>query len=253
MAEETFKLPGSSYEELCKIIQGYGKLSKPSPLEEVSQITKIHTTAISRSNGFLMTAGIIEGGKFKGPTSFGRKLALALDFERGDEISSAWRDIVKANEFLSKMLAAIRIRKGMDTGAFQSHIAYSAGQPRNKNIMAGANAIVDILKSAELISEQDGQLVSMTPIPESMSMDRSSGGTEALDPQSTAISGIEVAADNVNYSIGMPSATNSVVINIEIRIDVKPNELEGLGAKLRSLIEEMKQGGTKKVETDGTD
>lgn len=233
MSEETFKLPGSSYEELCKIIQAYGKLTKPSTLEDVSQTVKIHSTNISRNSGFLFAVGIIEGGKTRSATNLGKKLALALEFDKSSEISLAWREIVKASEFLSKMLTAIRIRKTMDLATFQSHIAYSAGQSKNANIMAGARAIIEILKNAELIIEKDGQLILSN-----ISDEASDSFQNEIVISSQLKRNQELGQTSIKVS-KTPDYSRNISINIQIRIDVKPEELDGLSAKVRKLFKEL--------------
>jgi len=234
MSEETFKLPGSSYEELCKIIQAYGKLTKPSTLEDVSHTVGIHVTNISRNNAFLFAVSIIEGGKTKSATILGKKLALALEFDKSKEISLAWCEIVKASEFLSKMLAAIRIRKTMDLATFQSHIAYSAGQSKNANTMAGAKAIIEILKNAELIIEKDGQLI---PSNVSIETDERSQ-TENLIPSLLKRNQEADQTSIINVSKTLDYSRN-ISINIQIRLNVKPEELDGLGSKVRKLFNEL--------------
>jgi len=233
MSEETFKLPGSSYEELCKIIQAYGKLTKSSSLEDVSQIVKMHATAISRNNAFLSTAGIIEGRRLKSATILGKKLARALDYENSNEISSAWREIVKTNEFLLKMLAAIRIRKTMDITTFQSHIAYSAGRTKSTNIMAGAKAIIEILKSAELIIEKDGQL-----IPSDVSIEAG----ERLPSEQEISSQLKRSQEQEQTVVEIsqvPTDSRNVSVSIQIRLDIKPEELDGLGIRVKKLLDEI--------------
>ena len=53
---ESFKLPGSSYEELTKIIKAYstGKIGVPMSLDAVAQTTGMDKTVVSRNNGFLV-------------------------------------------------------------------------------------------------------------------------------------------------------------------------------------------------------
>lgn len=233
MSEETFKLPGSSYDEICKIIQAYGKLARPSSLEDVSQSIKMHTTVISRNNAFLAAAGIIEGGKLKSATALGQELARAIDYDRNDEISTAWREIVKTNEFLSKMLSAIRIRKSMDITTFQGHIAYSAGQSKTTNTMAGAKAIIDILKSAGLIIEKDGQLISSDISTETNEQikseyDKTLQQKGSQEEKQTIV--------RINH---LPANVRDVSINVQINIEVKPEELEGLGQKVKKLLDEI--------------
>ncbi len=233
MSDDKFKLPGSSYDELCKIIKSYGYFDKPFSLDEAAQVTKMHRTQVSRNNGFLGAVGIIEGDKSKTTTTLGKRLARALEFERGDEIALAWREIVWANEFLSKMLAAVKIRKGMDESTLKSHIAYSAGQQKTKDVMAGAQSIIDILQSAELLSEKDGQLIP----------------TVLATSENDQIENVSVSTSNnqVSYPITQihnevvrtVHSSNGVSINIQIQVNVNPSDLDGLGQKIKKLLEEL--------------
>lgn len=65
MADE-FPLPGSSYKELIKIIQGYGKYGKEASLGHISQLTAIGETVVSANNKFLVATGVIKGGEEEG-------------------------------------------------------------------------------------------------------------------------------------------------------------------------------------------
>ena len=77
MAEDKFKLPRSSYEEICKIIKAYGRLSQPASLDEVAKLCAMNRTAISANNAFLANIEVIEGGQKKSATQKGRDLAQA--------------------------------------------------------------------------------------------------------------------------------------------------------------------------------
>ena len=140
MAEDKFKLPGSSYQELVKIIRAYLPFSSPASLDEVSKAVGIHTTIISRNNGFLIGFGVLEGGQKKLLTEKGRDLARALDFDMPEDIESQWRSLAIESEFVSKILTAVRIRGGMDQSTLQSHIAYSAGQPKAQHVLTGSGS-----------------------------------------------------------------------------------------------------------------
>jgi hypothetical protein len=78
MTQEKFKLPRSSYEELCKIINAYGGTSNPASLDDIYKSSGVGKTVISANNKFLLAVEIIEGGVKKSATEKGRKLALAL-------------------------------------------------------------------------------------------------------------------------------------------------------------------------------
>ncbi len=102
MPDERFKLPRSSYEELCKIIRAYGRVPKPASLDEVNALAGVGTTVVSANNLFLASVGVIEGGKAKAPTPKGKELASALEHEIPDEIQRQWSRVVQENVFLSK-------------------------------------------------------------------------------------------------------------------------------------------------------
>jgi hypothetical protein len=237
MVDENFKLPGSSYDEVCRIIQGYGHAGSSASLENISQLTKMNPAVVSRNNKFLSSLGIIDGGNLKNITPLGQKLALGLEYDNKNEIAAAWKEIVLSNEFLTKMLTAIRIRKTMDIASFQSHIAYSAGQPKKSSTMTGAKVIIDILRTAELITEKDDQLIAedINNIRETVysKEDRS-------EDQNVLVSTSKIqTSSNMPYVINTSEKPN-LSINIEIRIDVKPQELDNLGQKIRQLIKDIK-------------
>ena len=64
---DIFKLPGSSYKELQKIIQAYGTSKKGSvvQLDELSQSSGAPSTVISRNNGFGTNKACDRGKKEK--------------------------------------------------------------------------------------------------------------------------------------------------------------------------------------------
>ena len=76
---ENFKLPGSSYEELIKIVKAYatGKVGAPMSLEVVAQTAKMDKTIVSRNNGFLVQLTLISEGNKKAPTQLGSDLGRA--------------------------------------------------------------------------------------------------------------------------------------------------------------------------------
>lgn len=232
MAEEKFKLPQSSYEELVKIIKAYGNLTEPANLETVSNLLGIHITIISRNAGFLTAVGILESGAKKFLTPEGMELARALEHGVTDQIRDWWRKIVLSNVFLKKLLTAIKIRGGMDEASLETHIAYSAGQPKKKQFMTGARAIVDILQTAELINELDGKLISTvsdTPSEiESNLLETDKPKSEKIDtkPHREIIQTVQ--------------PTPNIQINIRVDISCTLSEIDVLGEKLKSLMKELK-------------
>ncbi len=151
-----FKLPGSSYDELVKMIKAYAN-AKKTTLEELSKLSGVPESNISRNSVFLISTGIIDE-KDRTATENGASLAKALEFDIAKEISDCWRTIAVQTEFIKKMLTALKIRNGMDEESFKTHIAYSSGQKSSNYVKIGALTLINILKIAGLISEQDGKL-----------------------------------------------------------------------------------------------
>lgn len=158
---ETYKLPGSSYEEFVKIIKAYatGKNGIPMTLDTVAQTAGMDKTIVSRNNGFLVQLSLISEGNKKSPTQDGIDLGRAYTLKMVDEIIRLWRNIIEADEFLSRMLSAIKIRNGMEKTSFINHIIYSSGSNNNNNTRAGASTIIEIYKVAGLVQETDGKIV----------------------------------------------------------------------------------------------
>ncbi|MEW6532465.1 MAG: hypothetical protein AB1473_16660 [Thermodesulfobacteriota bacterium] len=236
MADEKVKLPRSSYEELCKIIIAYGRLTQASSLDQVNALAGVGKTVVSANNSFLTVAGLIEGGKAKSATEHGKQLARALEHNIPDEIRTSWEQVVERNDFLSKMALAVRIRKTIDESTFISHIAYSAGEAKSSYVMTGARTVVDILRASGHITEEDGKLTSRElgadTVAESPRVDERLASTEP---------GMQVSTQLVKTAIPSPHA--SLSLSIEVRVDAKPSELDGLGDKLRKIIDALRGTG----------
>ncbi|MBI4964842.1 MAG: hypothetical protein HY913_16325 [Desulfomonile tiedjei] len=245
MPDEKFKLPLSSYEELVKIIKAYGHVSQPASLDEMSKLVGIHRTVISANAGFLTATGILESGREKMPTSLGRELALALGHEMPPEIRRFWRRVVEGNDFLSKLLAAIKIRNGMDEQTLQAHIAYSAGQPKKAQFMTGARTVIGILRAAELIKEVDGKII-VDREPES-----STAEPGLIQPLSPPIPQVEPA--RIVQSVAPVGTRSHVQIQIQINVNCSAQEVETLGPKLQSLISSLACAPNDKIDDNSED
>ncbi|MFL5738228.1 MAG: hypothetical protein ACJ76P_12960, partial [Actinomycetota bacterium] len=163
MADEKFRLPGTSYDELMKIISAYASLDREASAAEVGNMTGKHETNISRNNGFLTAMGIIEGAqRGKRVTEDGKALGLAYEYNQAHEIALQWRSLCMRNDFTQKVLSAVRVRRGMDRSTLTSHIAYTAGQQKTKATAAGANCFVDILQTASLLREENGKFTALS-------------------------------------------------------------------------------------------
>lgn len=226
-----FKLPASSLDEVFKIVQGYAKIDKPASLDDVAKAIGMHTTSISKNVGFLLSLKVIEGGRSKAPTEAGRKLGLALMHDVPEEVDGSLRGIVAEDEFLKNVLAAVRIRKGMDEASLRAHIAYSAGQSKSGSTTTGTGAVVELLKRSGHLKPEDGKLIisaatSRPPGPEPAVSDR----TEPPGAQS------------VSRTI---DAASSFAISIKIEVRCEAQDLDELGTKLRKVVDDFsKESGT---------
>ena len=227
----SFKLPGSSLDEVFKVVQGYASINAPASLNDVAKATGMHTTSISKNVGFLLSLAVLEGGRSKNPTEIGQKLGLALMHNVPEKIENITREIVAKDEFLKNVLAAVRIRKGMDETSLRAHIAYSAGQSKTGSTTTGTGTVVDLLRRSGHLKPVDGKLVvsSATPRPP-VSEPSTSHKTEP-----TAVQSGTQAID----------ATSPFAISIKIEVRCEPQDLDDLGAKLRKVVDDFsKETGT---------
>jgi hypothetical protein len=237
MADAGFPLPGSSYRELIKIIQGYGRVGSDATLADVAKLTAIGETIISASNKFLVAVGIVQGGKKKSITPLGAELAIALQHELADQIAAKWRAVVEANDFLQKVVAAVRIRKGMDESSLESHVAYSAGQPKTPVVTTGAGAVVEILKNAGLLTEEGGNLIATTPGPPSIP-ETVQKSLSIPDPMSMADS-VQILTHG--SEMRATARLGGVQLAINVTVQCTPKDLDDLGHKLRKVIQDFNE------------
>ena len=224
MAENEFRLPGSPYEGLVSIIVAYGTRDEAAGPGDVSKLDAVHQSSVSRTNAFLTAIGVLRGERQKVVTQQGRNLALALERRDPNEIRRNWREIISTNEFLQNVVAAVKLREGMIYSTVQAYIAHAAGQPRNKPVMTGAGAIIEILKTAELLREQDGELVAT--IDEEFEEKTSGTGPGMPDPSEITVS---------------TNADSSPPLSIHLHVQCTPDEIEDLAPRLKSLIREISE------------
>jgi hypothetical protein len=161
--ETEFNLPGSSYEEIHKIMKGYSHASENASLDGMSKLTGLHHTAISRNNKFLSDIGLITGGMKKTATDLGKHLGRALDHNQTEDCRRYWKEAVQTNEKMSALVTTVRIKDGMSEKEFTDHILYVSGQKNNSGGKTGARCVVDVLLTAALLEERDGKLLVTTP------------------------------------------------------------------------------------------
>lgn len=158
---EMYKLPGSSYEGIVKIILAYSSEYKNGDavaLTELSESSGIDRTIISRNNAFLTQIKLITAGRKKAPTKMGLKLGEAYQKQIGDQVAEIWNEIVHHDEFLSRMLSLVQTKGEIAKSDFVDYIVISSGNKVNSSIKAGAAAVIEILKLTNLLREENGKI-----------------------------------------------------------------------------------------------
>lgn len=228
---ETFKLPVSSYEELLKLFQAYASAKEgvALTLDQISQATGISRTTVSKNNGFMVQVGLITEGAKKAPTEVGRSLGRAYTSKINHEVERIWKEIILENDFLSRMVSAVRIRNGMDRTNFINHIIYSSGLKDSKEAHAGAGAIIEILKSVNILNETDGKLVVIdNPVTQVEHMLDHGVESETKSQE-----------EDVQNSISFLTTSPKNAITINININCVPADLDVLGEKIKQLLQQI--------------
>ncbi|QQR75336.1 MAG: hypothetical protein IPJ17_07100 [Holophagales bacterium] len=158
-----FNLPGSSFEEVQKILKGYSHASENASLDAMSKLTGLHTTVVSRNNKFLVDLGLIAGAVAKTATDLGRRLGRALDHNQAEDARRYWKEAVQTNEKVSGLVTTVRIKGGMSEKDFSDHVLYVSGQKNNAGNKTGARCVVDMLLAGGLLVEADGKLTIASP------------------------------------------------------------------------------------------
>jgi hypothetical protein len=154
-----FNLPGSSFEEVKKILKGYSHAPEQASLDQLSKLIGLHATVISRNNKFLSDIGLIAGGMKKTATELGKKLGRALDHKQSADAQGYWKEAVQTNEKVAGLVTTVRIKGGMTEADFSSHVLYVSGQKNNAGNKTGARCVVDLLLAANFLKEENGKLV----------------------------------------------------------------------------------------------
>ena len=232
MAEREFRLPGSPYEELVNIIVAYGTRDDAARTGDVGKLDSVHQSSVSRNNAFLVEIGVLQGESKKMVTRRGRELAAALARKDRAEIRNNWRAIVAASEFLQNVVSAVKLREGMLYPTVQAYIAHAAGQPRNKPVMNGAGAIVEILKAAGMLREEAGELVAtFDEQPKDVLQENGS-------PARTS----EVGTPLISATMGEPGPADGgtrPTVSIHVQVRCTADEIEDLAPRLKALVREL--------------
>ena len=139
-------------------------------LDELVKSSGISKFVLSKNNGFLVQIGLITKGNKKSPTDTCRKLASAYSMNIKDEVSTIWKNIFNTDDFIAKMLSFVSVKGRVPRDEFINHIdkeilllrtchiVYSADCGNSVAYKTGAATIVEMMKIAEMISENNGYI-----------------------------------------------------------------------------------------------
>ena len=223
MATE-FNLPGSSFEEVQKILKGYSHTADKVSLDELSKLTGMNKSIISRNNKFLTDIGLISGGQKKSTTDLGKKLGRAIEHKQNGDVQSYWREAIQTNEKVAGLVTTVRIKDGMTEGDLSTHILYVSGQNSTAGNKTGARCVVDVLIAAKLLQEEDGKLV-VSPAPtKETPADMSPDASASVTPP---LAGVQVVTQGASgQATELPVVANltpQIVINIQLQLPETDN------------------------------
>lgn len=218
VSSRKFELPSSGYEVLEKILHAYAYGGdKPVSLDDVAGRASMNRTQVSANHPFLLSVGVVSGGKKKQLTPAGRRLALAVSNKMREEISTVWAEIMRGCEDTRKVLDMIRVQGGIAKGEFPGRILHTLGIASSSSNKTGANCLVDVLLKANLIQEKDGKYAY------NAQFDSSGAVTEAdqvVPEEPVARPSLESSPDQGRVlSEARVSPDPSVHIDIQIHID----------------------------------
>jgi hypothetical protein len=138
----------------------------------------------------------------------------------------------------------VKLREGMLYPTVQAYIAHAAGQPRNKPVMTGAGAIIEILKTAGLLKEEAGELVA--PFEEEPEPEVPPASADGPPPETPEAAETVVSATVGEAVVATPAGTPAgsftgapATVSIHVQVRCTANEIEDLAPRLKALLREL--------------
>jgi hypothetical protein len=128
------------------------------------------------------------------------------------------------------VVSAVKLREGMLYPTVQAYIAHAAGQPRNKPVMNGAGAIIEILKASGMLREEAGELVATFDERPEVLIPEEDPPAQTFETRESV-----VTVGEVN---GTPAGT-SPTVSIHVQIRCTAEEIDDLAPRLKSLLREL--------------
>lgn len=218
-----FKLPGSGFEVITKILHAYAVAGQNASLQDVAKKSGLDPTMVSRNNSFLLSIKAIEGGRQKSLTSTGKQLALAIGNSQENEAKLHWATLFRECEETKSAIEMIKIQRGIPKDQFAGRLASTFGVVADGSNKTGLNSIADILVHAHLIREEDGKyVVNDVFLPPAVDVTMSNGQESNGGNGQTSATAPEKAAKLNN------GAFPDVHVNIQVHISPEstPEQIE---------------------------
>jgi hypothetical protein len=130
----------------------------------------------------------------------------------------------------------VKLREGMLYPTVQAYIAHAAGQPRNKPVMNGAGAIIEILKASSMLKEEAGELVAtFDEGPEDIAPEDGSPAKTSEWKESVVSATVgEAPGASADALAGTPPT-----VSIHVQVRCTADEIEDLAPRLKALLREL--------------
>jgi hypothetical protein len=160
MSDDTkLSLPGSGYEQVSKILHAYALCGdKPVSLDDVAAKAAMNPSVVSRNNGFLVSIGLLSGGRAKSLTPGGKELALALGHDLQEDAAISWKRAILGAPAAKPVIDMLKVQRAVTLDALPAKIAAALGQPDSPATKTGTNTLIEIFHKANLIKESDGKI-----------------------------------------------------------------------------------------------
>ncbi|PHK97286.1 hypothetical protein CGL56_17055 [Neolewinella marina] len=141
------------------------------------------------------------------------------------------------------MIQAVKVRRGMEYAQLENHIAFSSGESKNSKVMTGARAVIDIFLSAGALVQDGEKLIvndhvpGLNESPHPGSRSNINNSEDVTEPEIIT----EPHYDEKNTQQIYKKEIGQVSLKIELLIKAGPEELEGLGKRIKQIIDEVNE------------
>lgn len=234
--DNEFKLPGSGYEVVCKVLHAYVLCGKgKASLGDVAAKAGLDSTMVSRNNGFLLSIGALQGGRDKELTGSGRDLAIAIGNSIDDDIRHNWKQVFLGCDRTKSVLDMVKIQKGIPQAQFAAKVASALGLVVNAATKTGINTLTDVFEKAQLLKKDDGKYVVHEDALTVQPADEKEEIKSDLDPDSDPV--IEKKDKHQSESRKQHSS-GSPDIHINVQVHISP---ESTPEQIEKIFESMRK------------